>query len=457
MSSVSDDAGSKKFYLFAGALMFLLLCAIIYVLLSHTSSSAAAVKGDDGSGGGGDDKVSGGGSGGSFIAPTPPPPPAPKTPFHRVTTAEVFTTSPTADTAKETPDPARPPRKPRVTSINDVIMCTMSYRALYGLQMPPDGVCTHIVYSEVLIQNQQVISMYDTSGDSLSAFMDHAKQAQKTRHGASFSYQYADDAATVINSASSSLQDLWNSNIYDYGMLYAYDKASELQSSSNAKLSLLNALSTQQNALKQGSASFDTFVGVLNSDYGDDSTDAMQMLKDVSNNYPITIIIFITHFFVLDGAPSPRPPTTLTGSGRPPKVGISDNLSKAGVKPTVALLVSFTLTICKYLMASGWSGDVTGSYVSFAPIRYYDACEMRSSMVEQSHKDYAYIAISDQQVLLMYDTLDTLHDKLQEVFKTYNHPKHGLAVYDVDYDQYNTTCGTPPFNRLLQIVRYMNM
>ncbi|XP_037525854.1 uncharacterized protein LOC119402884 [Rhipicephalus sanguineus] len=115
------------------------------------------------------------------------------------------------------------------------------------------------------------------------------------------------------------------------------------------------------------------------------------------------------------------------------------------------------MAICKYRMHSGWSGDVTSSYESFTPIRYYDACEMRSSMVQQAQHDYAYIAITDRHVLLMYDTLDTLHDKLQEVFKTYNHPKHGLAVYDVDYDQYNTTCGTPAFHRLLQIVRFMNM
>ncbi|KAL3255148.1 hypothetical protein MRX96_046687 [Rhipicephalus microplus] len=339
----------------------------------------------------------------------PPPEHLPTKPSPRVTTAQVITTSPTPDTFNETTHPPKPPpRKPRVTSTNDVIMCTVSFRALSALQLPPDGVCTHIVYEEVVIRDQKIISLYDTNGGSLNAFMEPLKAGAK------------DSARFIVQ---------------------------------------LRTLQTLQRNLQKESDTYDTFAGVLNTEYGDGASNPMESLAIISKRYRISIIILLTHHFLLEGVPSPRPPTRLTGSGRPPKLqGISANLTSGGVKTNVTLLISFSLAIYKYRMTSDWKGDAaTGTYESFAPIQYYDACDMKDKMVEQSGKEYAYIANKDQQLLLMYDTMDTFIYKLQHVFKTYNRPKHGVAIFDVEYDQYNTTCGTPPFHRLLQISRFMNL
>lgn len=447
------EGESKRFYVIGCILILLLLCAIIYVLLSRSYSSEASGEIDDG-GASSDDK-------GIYVDDSTTPRTPTTKPSPRVTTAQVITTSPTPDTFNETTHPPKPPpRKPRVTSTNDVIMCTVSFRALSALQLPPDGVCTHIVYEEVVIRDQKIISLYDTNGGSLNAFMDHSKQARKTRHGLSFSYEYADDASIFISGMSKTFfSDIWNSNIHDFGVLYVYDRTGALQCRNNLKLSLLNTLQTLQRNLKKESDTYDTFAGVLNTEYGDGASNPMESLAIISKRYRITIIILLTHHFLLEGVPSPRPPTRLTGSGRPPKLqGISANLTSGGVKTNVTLLISFSLAIYKYRMTSDWKGDAaTGTYESFAPIQYYDACDMKDKMVEQSGKEYAYIANKDQQLLLMYDTMDTFIYKLQHVFKTYNRPKHGVAIFDVEYDQYNTTCGTPPFHRLLQITRFMNL
>ncbi|XP_065283613.1 uncharacterized protein [Dermacentor albipictus] len=380
---------------------------------------------------------------------------APTKRFRRKKTPAVITTSPQPDALSETPHPPRPPRPPRDTSVPDTIFCTVSYRALYEYQYPPDGLCTHLVYSELVIHDGVIKSRLEPLGVGLSSFMSHANKAQKTRHGASFSYDYADDTASAMRGSSSPITStLWSSNVRDYGILLAYDKTSHLQDASNKRLALLKALRSEQQKQTPTDPTPDLFVGVLSRDHG--ATRKMTILRDVANHYQITILIFITHFF-MDDEKGPQPPTALSGTGKPVKLsGISADLSSAGIKKDVTLLTSFTLAVNKYRMQNGWSGGNTGDVVSFAPIRYYDACYLKNHMVKVS-RDYAYIAIKDRHVLLTYDTSENLIYKMSEVFTTYAHPKHGVAIYDVDYDQYNDTCGTPDFYRLRQLSRYMLM
>ncbi|KAH6927975.1 hypothetical protein HPB50_010205 [Hyalomma asiaticum] len=200
-----DYPSDKKFV--ATVVILLLLVAALSVFYFSGSSSSASVGGGDGSGdeGGGGEQSDGGSegsksSGGFVVSSNPPPPPTPKTPATpRRPTKMVITTSPTPDTFQETPHPPRPVPKKR-EPYHDLLLCTVSHRALFKEMYPPDGYCELLFYTEAYYESNsgQFLGAYD--GISFDVFRRQARSAtanNKTTYGVSFIFRHLKEALRV--------------------------------------------------------------------------------------------------------------------------------------------------------------------------------------------------------------------------------------------------------------------
>ncbi|KAK8760983.1 hypothetical protein V5799_027750 [Amblyomma americanum] len=113
------------------------------------------------------------------------------------------------------------------------------------------------------------------------------------------------------------------------------------------------------------------------------------------------------------------------------------------------------MAVCKYLMASGYGGGTAGTVVSFSPVRYSETCFQKNN-IDTSPKDYVYIANKNKRALLMFETFETLLYKVKQFYALYAHPNHGVALYDVDYDDNTNGCGSETFRRVRQMKRYLH-
>lgn len=474
MSSVApepatDDKGVDKRFAVTVIILLLLVAVLAIVYLSGSSSAASAGK-SDGGGGGGDDNGDGKGSsdGGGFIingGPTPPTRMTPPTPRH--STQLVITTSPTPDTFQETTFPPRPVPKTR-DPYDDLLLCTVSHRAIFKEMYPPDGYCDLLFYTTAYYEpnSTKFLGAYDEF--SFDVFRSQARSlgaSSKTGYGVSFLFKSPSDLSYELNTPTGKQKfgELFSDNIYHYGVLHAYGNEYDLEDSTI--YSAFQKIKDQQDTLAQGKNGHRVLGFQIVDAFEEYASQQEDIINSLIPTYPITIIVTISHHFKIAHG------TTVQGLQGWYSPSTYYDLKDTAIQwgnlasslSDVRIMASFTMA------AAAWTLTSTSSYISdpesfsmswWNPVINVQSCKdsYSQSATLQTDGEYMFTANATASFVLTYDTADTFIAKMMHFFsKVSPHPKHhGWALYDVDFEDYSGMCGSA-FARLKAISRYLQL
>lgn len=467
MSSMAQEppAGGKEIdKKFVGTVVILLLLigALAFIYLSGSSSEANV----DGGSGGEDDSsgTSQGPSGtpGHFVTKATSTPSTRSTPRRR--TVFVVTTSPTPDIIQETPYPARPVPKKR-EPYEDLLLCTVSHRAIFKEMYPPDGHCDLLFYTTAYYEPTSNQFRGARDEFSFSVFLSKARSAganSKTGYGVSFDYVYSSviDDQLRQSTAQDKFKALWNNNIYHYGMLHVYDKPDNITSTD--KLRLLKTIKARQDALganKNGHRvlGFRFVGGYKNPDK------YRQVLNYTQRNYPVTIIVTVGHMFKASYGGKINGPQIWYSGTYYALYDIASYWKLVKMDDNVRIMPSFTMSAAAWIFngSSGNLDDLQNYRINWwNPVIYVQSCKDTYSQ-SGYHSDGELMFKGNKSLgfVLTYDTAENLKKKMEKFFGVVTNlpKKHGWALYDVDLDDFSNECSKGAFHRLKEISRYMHL
>ncbi|XP_054922829.2 uncharacterized protein [Dermacentor andersoni] len=115
-------------------------------------------------------------------------------------------------------------------------------------------------------------------------------------------------------------------------------------------------------------------------------------------------------------------------------------------------------------ITNGSAGSATDplryKYKWWNPVVYVQSCKDTFSKTEYSSSaETMFSSSKGLEVVLAYDTAESLRKKTELFFaEAGNLPKkHGLALYEVDFDDYTNACGLGAFQRLKTLSRYLHL
>lgn len=473
MSSVTtEDAGhdgGKKFRSIIVVLLLLLLGAgSLYFILPGGSDDGDSSDGEGSDSSGGGFGSSGGGpSGGTVVIEKKTTTTTKRT--RRPRTTEGITFSPTPDQFQEPAPTPRTDRKPRHAN-EDLLLCTVSHRAFNKEVYPDDGLCDLLYYTTAYYDpaKKEFWGAFDAL--SFGVFREKVKASSatsKTSYGISFDYRYGKMIADQLKTSDgqNSFQGLWNDRIYHYGILHVLANSSEFKSTD--RLQLLKELKKRQDALgndKKGHLALG-FQFIEREEYKKIAETANYLLK----NYPITIMVTATHTFKLFGGYTVGPSSWGLEKRPYEMVYVADQWTNITTNDSITIMPSYTMK------AYSWKTDDHPSYTRYTdgwwlfhwytPTVQAQACEETEAQAQSPGMDdsglYMFTGNKSAVYFLTYDTAETMKLKMENFFNFFNTsmklpPKHGWAVYDVDFDHDTSNlCGKGSYSRLKQIRRYM--
>ncbi|XP_077515012.1 uncharacterized protein LOC144125484 [Amblyomma americanum] len=350
------------------------------------------------------------------------------------TTATDTSITPTAST-----------QSPRTVMDQHPLVCTMGSRTSFLQMFPPDGLCEYIFFDSVEKGNRNPLAFPKRWGNDLRIFITAYARYNTTAFGIGFAYD------------SSLLESFWRKNIFHFGIV---DTATRNAREADVELALnvLKALNTHaETQRRQGNPSFIFFAGVVfNQNWTNFYNDKF------TNIYKPHLFIAQGHFFYGDNTFSDcrvMPPTAPT---RPQGLGGSyqhdltlaadsfSKLSSRGLSIIGALSITMKGRWTRTLPVQGPSDFLSGcvhntSAPSFG--RYSEICRNPKYLqrsYSQTHD--AILAVHDtDNVLFAYDNEVGLCRKLCAVKGTHSGVRFGIAVYDLEYEDFSNACGV--FNK----------
>lgn len=450
----------------------ILLIGVIVVTTTKRTSGGALVNT------GPDDTAATAGAVYAKVTPAPGPKPKPKKPKGTTNGAQVNTGTgtkkPKGPTTEDQPEPtANPvseentepstdgPRKKK----NSLLLCTISFRALYKMQYPPDGLCDILFYTSAYYEpnEDEFRGAYDTS--SFDLFRTQARSSSgATDYGVSFDYQYAADTSKALRSETGQrkFKKLWDDQIYHYGILHTWDEPSVLKAP-NTKLGLIKVLKEQTDKIK-GSDTVELVIGFQFKN-GNDLTNLKDVADYILKTYPITVLVAISHLFKKkksDLFSYSNGPSTWDGCARKENKkadcphlmkDIATQLKATKSVKNSTVMVSFTmagafwkLNSGVYVVKTNVNFNLGGYWQSryFSPVEHTQACVENHTEPARLDKagQFMYTGSGDNWLLLAYDTSETMQTKMKKFFELMGSPagRRGWAVYDVDFDDYSNKC-----------------
>ncbi|XP_077490957.1 uncharacterized protein LOC144101697 [Amblyomma americanum] len=354
------------------------------------------------------------------------------------------------------------------------LVCTMGPRTNSVHKFPPDGLCEYIFFDSVDKDNRNPLAFPSRWGQDLRVFIDAYNRYSTTAFGIGFAFNNVFTVIRGFHSATNSslLEPFWDKNIFHFGILDT-DTRNMVQLSVSIAMNLLKVLDREVQVQRQlGNPSFIFFAGLI----PDDSW--LNFYKDIFTTlYKPDLFIAQGHFFYGDNTvPNCRvmPPTVVT---RPP--GIDDayqhdlslaaatlnRLSGRGLSIIWALSVTMKGRWTMALPVQGFDDFLSGclhdaSAPSFGS--YAEICRNPDFLQGRYSDKYDAILASHgtAKVLFAYDNEVGLCRKLCRVKSQRLLLPFGIAVYDLDYDDFSNTCSETnkygPFSRLHAIRGIVN-
>ncbi|KAK8789104.1 hypothetical protein V5799_021119 [Amblyomma americanum] len=344
-----------------------------------------------------------------------------------------------------------------------MLLCTVTSRAYSALFDLEDGICTLLFYTAAHYDRgaKDFRGAYDEY--SFGTFRAWAKSKgahSKTGYGVSFDYVDAEAAYNALRAADGQQKfaKLWNDMIYHYGLLHVWETADALKAN-NARLKLLSELKTRQDAL--GSKKNGQRVLGFQFQAPRDLDKFNDVVTHLQKQYPITIIIAVTHLFKI-------PPNSFSMGPSEWESNHAHSLNEAlkkikatTISATVTAMPSFTMAAISWKTAGTWDAKRPNWQTTYStPVIYSQVCDklITQKPVFSPSTIHMYAGWPKNKDLITFDTTDTMLTKMQMYFAAFDPlpKKHGWALYDVDYDDYINNCSlASAYARLKVIKQYL--
>ncbi|XP_077485925.1 uncharacterized protein LOC144096994 [Amblyomma americanum] len=381
---------------------------------------------------------------------------APTTSMRTTTTTTTTTTETTLPTTTGTPTAST--KSPRLSMDEQPLVCTMGSRTNSVQMFPQDGLCEYLFFDSVDKDNRNPLALPNEWDIDLRVFLNAPSRYSTTAFGIGFAFEKAFSVYRQLgNTTPSLLQPFWRNDIFHFGIL---DTATRNPWRADVELALLvlKALDTEATMQRRrGNPSFIFFAGLVTDDqwlhfYNDKFT----------NFYQPDLFIAQGHYFYGDNIfrlCRVMPPTLLS---RPAGIeetyqhdlnvaaGTLNRLSGRGLPIIWALSVTMKGRWTIALPFQGYDEFFSScvhntTAASFGS--YSEVCR-NDSFLEASYSRSAdaVLAVHESEpVLFAYDNELGLARKLCTVKAQRLSLRFGIAVYDLDYEDFSNFCG--PLNK----------
>ncbi|XP_077490937.1 uncharacterized protein LOC144101677 [Amblyomma americanum] len=360
------------------------------------------------------------------------------------TPTQLVTTTADMQTTMETTTKGRP-----ALDVS-TLLCTYGTETNTTTMFPEDGVCDLIFFDSAYKKYINVPTQEDTFGEGMKAFLAAASRYESTEFGVAFAYLYRDSLTTDLRKTNPTMLEVfWRSGVFHFGII---DMPASDVSHDNIRgvFTLLKDLSIVAMKRPDTLGQPHIVLGAVPQNHAEFY--ALRM----KNVYTPTLFISQGHYAFGDNTkPGCRvtPPTMLLKT--PAFEGYTYDLTDAvsalqrihHTGASTKLLVSFSMkgrwTVVKPSFPlelssecySDRSAEPFGAYVEVCT----DAGFVKHlNFVPKFEAMYTYDRA--YRTMFVYDNEEGLCRKMCQL-NSQNHPlKFGIAVYDLEYDDYNNTC-----------------
>ncbi|XP_075747911.1 uncharacterized protein LOC142813839 [Rhipicephalus microplus] len=343
-----------------------------------------------------------------------------------------------------------------------VLLCTVGEcKAGTTARLPPDGLCDLLFYTALhlrpLTNGSQAITAHKTNW---RPFRREAAAAKRTRYGVSFPLRNIEQMTRYLASKKSrrQIQSLFKAHIEHFGVLnftvdsedYAHDKKIVKR-----LFQLLSKLQRQwPPRVKATSDGRQRALGLRFRSYADDSELARhtEVMKDLCRSIDITIFVALTHTH-----------TATIWSSWPYKgerinaatlKSTAQNLQAADIGENITVLTTYTLSSGMYIYDKNTTEE---DYVLAAN------CGRKVSFAEHCKQDYVRELTAPGKIRIAsyknysvsFEDSEIMKQKAADFFEIYRHEKQGWALFDVDFDDFNNTCGEGAFHRISEFKSFL--
>ncbi|KAL1433876.1 hypothetical protein MTO96_012103 [Rhipicephalus appendiculatus] len=334
----------------------------------------------------------------------------------------------------------------------NVLLCTVgAYRARTPARIPPDGLCDLLFHTAVhlrpLANGSQAIT---ARKGNWHPFRRAATAARLTGYGISFPLRNIEQMTRYLasNKSGRQIQSLFETHIEHFGVLNFTVDSEDYAHEKMIGKRLFHLLSKLQRRWSSGGRApkdrRQRALGLRFRSYADDSELARhtEVMKDLSRSLDITIFVALTH---TDTA-------TIWSSwlykgeriNAATLKSTAENLKAADIGENITVLTTYTLSSGMYI----YDKNTTEEDYVLAAIR-----GRRISFAEHCKQDYERELITPGKISIApygnfsisFEDSEGMKQKAAGFFEIYRHEKQGWALFDVDFDDFNDTCGEGAF------------
>ncbi|XP_054928435.1 uncharacterized protein [Dermacentor andersoni] len=345
------------------------------------------------------------------------------------------------------------PRKARL------LVCSYGESGVVKTMVPSDGLCDVVFYTDVTYDGDAEAIVPKDGGPAFDVLKSAAKKYTRTSFGTSMATGAIADATKEKKSElMAAMADLFSAKMLHFGML----NVENIEDYDNLKDADLQYIKVADEFLKRKASarSYHKALGLSLRD-GSKGAKILDAAKRVSDDFPeLTMVIIKLHTenFGPAGDHWPLAPN-------PDDVDLSEHnaLSLAAIKDDMEeqleaissqgkyALLSFAMFARTYRMKKTWNGAAAREMSeSSLNMDYSSVCKMKT---EKDTEDTGTLYASDEhkKFLALFDSASTFTKKANKRLSMMPRNFTGLAVYNVEMDDYKGACGKGKFVRLKAI------
>ncbi|XP_070378307.1 uncharacterized protein [Dermacentor albipictus] len=345
------------------------------------------------------------------------------------------------------------PRKARL------LVCSYGESGVVKTMVPSDGLCDVVFYTDVTYDGDAEAIVPKDGSPAFDVLKSAARKYTRTSFGTSMATGAIADAAKEKKSElMAAMADLFSAKMLHFGML----NVENIEDYDNLKDADLQYIKVADEFLKRkpSARSYHKALGLSLRD-GSKGAKILDAAKRVSVDFPeLTMVIIKLHTenFGPAGDHWPLAPN-------PDDVDLSEHnaLSLAAIKDDIEeqleaissqrkyALLSFAMFARTYRMKKTWSGAAAREMSeSSLNMDYSSVCKMKT---EKDSEDTGTLYATDEhkKFLALFDSASTFTKKANKRLSMMPRNFTGLAVYNVEMDDYKGACGKGKFVRLKAI------
>lgn len=337
------------------------------------------------------------------------------------------------------------------------LLCTIGSRAVLPAQYPPDGLCDFMFYTHVFLDEERSQIM-STSNDSFEVFAAMAVASNRTYYGISFNTDLLTTLRAALNkdATNKELSELSHGNIQHYGILDIRGSGTHLDEDMENVLSTLRVLKTLKMRTTPRTPDERIYLALgIELTRHQHEVSRLPTLLASATGAGAELLVIRTHVSTWNmeedkgtaGATMLHNPR---GIQKPDMNTTLAHLQLQRFRGSI-LMVSFTMGAAFFTMPTEWA-NVTDRDIehrkptNFSVVDYGETCTPENADAVRVHPESFVVGgNTDRHYQLIYEDETTLSEKIKYTHRyvvAHSQLHHfGWALFDVDREDHNDTCG----------------